>query len=98
MSPDEVELAPAPAPLVVAPGLVGSPGLPATKLPEPSGLPATKLPVPCGPVFAVPPAVWAKAGATARSPAARSANLRVFMSNPLEFYAAPAQAPPRRMA
>src|SRR5512133_3579897 len=54
-------------------------GLPATKLPEPSGLPATKLPEPCGPVFAVPPAVWAKAGAAANSPAASSANFKVFI-------------------
>src|SRR6476646_829664 len=54
-------------------------GLPATKLPEPSGLPATKLPEPCGPVFAVPHAVWAKPGAAAKSPAARSANFKVFI-------------------
>ena len=55
------------------------PVCPATKLPLPSGLPATKFPEPCGPVFAVPPAVWAKAGAAAKSPAARSANFNVFI-------------------
>src|SRR5947209_19411180 len=54
-------------------------GFPATKLPLPSGFPATKLPVPCGPVFCVPPAVWANAVALARRPAATTASLSVFI-------------------
>src|SRR6478752_4257103 len=71
MSPDEVDAAPVPAPLVVAPALLAAGGSP--------GLPATKLPVPCGPVFGVPPAVpCAKAGPAAMSPATTRAKV-IFM-------------------
>jgi hypothetical protein len=42
-------------------------------------LPSNEVARALQPVFAVPPAVWAKAGAAAKRPAARSANFNVFI-------------------